>query len=258
MRPVTDVRGFRRELHVEIAEHRVTGELVDDFHHFRAEFDVTPGHVVAARGAALRYPWGTCPGAIGGLAEFLGPVEGGSARAVATRTTRLRHCTHLRDVAALSLARWARGGASTVYSIFVADPVTGPTHASIARDGHGLVEWQIEGLCIRSPELWAGCSLGRGAAFAERLAPELGDEQIEAILLLQRSCLIALGRQYDLDTCRHATDVPGAPTGACFTYGRTVAPEATRVPGATLDFAADADLRALSRAWVARHGPARG
>ncbi len=252
------MRGFRRELHVDIGEHRVAGELIDDFHHFRAEFDVMPGHVIAARGTALRYPWGTCPGAIGGLAEFVGPTPGRSGREVAAHTTRLRHCTHLRDVAALALARWARGESSAIYSILVADPVLGPTTASIARDGHRLVEWQLEGLCIQSPGRWAGCSLGRGAAFAERLVAEVSEEEVEALLLLQRSCLIALGRQYDLDTCRHATDVPGSPTGACFTYANTVGPEATRVPGATLEFAADDDLRALSRAWVARRTRANG
>lgn len=243
--------GFRREIRVEIGECLVAGELIDDFHHFRAEFDVLPGRIVAARGFAIRQPWATCPGAVSRVTDFIGPASAGSFRAVLASVDRRTHCTHLCDAAALAIARWARGAGSAVFSLFVADPVQGPTTAKIDRDGVSLHEWQVERLRILGPAAWKGRVLGPGGGFLASLAAESGEDQIEAALLLQRACTIALGRGFDLDLYRHADDVPGAPRGVCHTYAASTSADATRKLGATLDFGPAADLRQESRDWAA-------
>ena len=48
---------FCREIHVTIEPGRAIGELVDDFHHFRATIEFEAGTITSVVGEALRIPW---------------------------------------------------------------------------------------------------------------------------------------------------------------------------------------------------------
>ena len=117
---------YRRQLTARrLDDAHVEGELIDDFHHFRARIQHDDLRVRAIEGEAPRHPWATCPGAIAALQGLVGmPLAGaGSMRATARHTDKREHCTHLLDAASIAVAITAR--TSTARSITARASIAG-------------------------------------------------------------------------------------------------------------------------------------
>jgi hypothetical protein len=244
---------YRREVRVEARPGCATGELVDDFHHFRARIWHDGARVLEVRGEALRHPWTTCAGAAQPLRRLIGIRLAASPRAAAAHTQARAQCTHLFDAASLAIARAARGGGGRVYRIAVPDRVEGRTRATLERDGSPLLAWELAGPGIVAPEPFAGRAL-RGSGFADWAEGALEPELAEAALVLQRACAIAAGRAMDLEGIPRAADVPLAPLGACHTYAPGVVERALRVVGSARNLSCASDLRAASLGGPLAHG----
>jgi hypothetical protein len=241
---------FRRRIELRGGDRCVEADLEDDFHRFGVRLEHDGRQVVRIAGAAGRYPWSTCPGALAPLERLVAMPLAAAASAVRRWTDPRAQCTHLLDLAGLAVAHAAAGRERRGYEIEIPDRVEGRSHARLRRDGEALLDFEIERGAIVSPEPFAGQpSFGGGfGRWAEAtLAPDLA----EAAIVLQRACGIAMGRQWDMDQVPGAWVFGALTGGACHTFGARVVEDARRVLGSMRDFT-DAPERLLPGETVRR------
>ena len=208
---------YHRRIRVEVWSDGARTDLEDDFHHFRARIRHREGVLTEVEGEAVRYPWSTCAGATEPLRRLLGMPLGASSRAAARHTASNAQCTHLFDAASLAIARAARSAGRVEYLIRVPDRVEGRASVSLERDGEELLRWELADQTIESPAPYAGRAL-RGGGLADWAEREFDPETAEAVLALQRACVISGGRIMDLEQIDRADRVWPNPMGACHTY----------------------------------------
>lgn len=208
---------------------QVRAVLEDDFHHFRVVIDHAAGKVRAARGQALRHPFTACPGASGALHELLGMDLNRIAHSVTQHTDATQQCTHMFDLAGLAIALAARGDQHRLYEIEVPRHVDGRSQARLRRNGELIFDWAVEGSLILGPAPYSGIDMRAG--LARWALTELPAQVAEAVLVLRRCALIALGRLKDIDKEPHAHL-----TGRCYAQQVHRAPQAIRIVGSTWDF----------------------
>lgn len=245
MAPPAQSDRFCREIHIGTAPGRAVGELVDDFHHFRASIEHDGSSITGIRGEALRIPWQTCGGAIDPLQSLLGMPLARSLRQVAKHTRSHLQCTHLYDAACIAIARAAREAGPICFRIEVPDRVAGETTATVFRNGAPAFHWHLRGYQIEHPQPFVGRSL-YGDDLASWLEETFDPEESETLLVLHRACMIAGGRALPLDDYARAIDVPGTRSGVCHTYSDTYGPTSFRVTGSIRDLARSDDLRRTS------------
>lgn len=230
---------FCREIRVVVEPGRAVGELIDDFHHFRAEIEHDEERVTRVTGEAPRIPWQTCGGAVNPVAQLGGHLLRRTMREVARLSPARTQCTHLYDAACVAVARAARGVGSVVYRAIVPDRIDGKTLATLHRDGTPLLAWDLDGYRITGPAPFSEQVL-IGGHFADWAEEAFDTEDAEAVLILNRACIIASGRSMDLDDAPRAVDVPGTRLGVCHTYSEAEGPKSFRVVGSARRIA-DAD-----------------
>lgn len=240
---------YRREVSVAFpAEGIAVGEVIDDFHHFRAEVRHDGLRVSEVHGEAPRHPWATCAGATVPLQRLVGmPLEGsGSVRSAAAHTPWRSQCTHLFDAAAIAIARISRRAGPVTYRIAAPDCPSGRGRIELARDGEPLLAWELDGMEITAPEPFAGHRL-RGGAFADWAESTLDADRAEAVLVLQRAATIAGARRIDLESIDRADRVlPHNPMGQCHTYTPGIVEQGLRVYGSARNLTDVDDIRAAS------------
>jgi hypothetical protein len=242
---------YRREVSVAFpASDLAVGEVIDDFHHFRAQIRHDGRELLEVRGETPRYPWATCAGASVPLQRLVGmPLEGaGSLRAAASYTPWRAQCTHLFDAAAIAIARTSRSAGPVTYRITAPDCVDSRGRIELARDAEPLLAWELDGLCITSPEPFAGHLL-RGGSFADWAESTLDPELAEAVLVLQRAATISGARRIDLERIDRADLVlPQNPMGQCHTYTPGIVERGFRMYGSVRNLTAVEDIRSASTA----------
>lgn len=236
---------FCREIHVTVETGRATGELIDDFHHFRATIEHDGRSITRVLGEALRIPWATCGGSVEPLQGLRGAPLATNMREVARHAPARLQCTHLYDAACVATARAGRNASSITYRVIVPDRVEGKTRATLHRNGVLLLDWELDGYGIVAPATFAGRALV-GNNFADWAEGRFDVENAEAALILNRCCMFASGRQLDLDDAQRAIDVPGTSVGVCHTYSETHGPSSFRVVGSARHIAAASDARRTS------------
>jgi hypothetical protein len=224
---------FRRRIRiVNVDSTTAVGELEDDCHHFRIELHHDSRTIITADGHHLRGPWSTCRHAPDPLRAIEGRPLQTRAAALGEYTDARANCTHLFDLAGLTMAHAARGGSERQYDMIVTDP-RGPTSAQEAviwRDGDEIARWQLEQREIVAPADWAGAPLrNKFISWAEdRFEPDTA----EAVIALRRIIDIALSRMADLDRIERAADVTTVQMmGRCMTYSPEHIAVALRVKG---------------------------
>lgn len=224
---------YRRRIVLVGGPRSAVGELEDDFHHVRARVRHDGARVSAIEGQTPRIPWTTCPLASAPLKQLVGAPLAPRIADVAAHADPRVQCTHLFDVALLTIAHAAAGRGRRSYDIEIPDRREQRTVASLRRDGVPLLEWQVEGDHVRSPAPFAGHRL-RGTRFPAFLHEQLSPDDEEAALLLRRACYIALGRSFHLD----GMDAPGEAIrlARCHTFSAAQLPHARRNRGTSLDF----------------------
>lgn len=227
---------YRRRITLDApAPGQVTGELRDDFHHFRVLLGHDGTHVTAIAGEAVRFPWTTCPSAAAELRGLVGTALPTRASAIAAVLPARENCTHLYDLAGLALAHAGTGRTSRTYDLAVPDRVEDRTVATLARDGEHLLTWTVLGQGIDGPPPFAGQRL-RGGGFIAWADAQLDPDTAEAAVVLRRALAIAMGRAMDLDAVARAEDLGETMTGTCYTFSTRRYPVSFRVKGSVRDF----------------------
>lgn len=222
---------YHRRIELSADATTVTADLEDDFHHFRVVLRHDGRRVVAVSGEALRFPWSACGQAPDELAALSGAPLSRRSTAIGEHLVARHNCTHLFDLAGLALAHAAAGRATRRYDVRVPDRIEGRTHPTLQRDGRTLLAWDVEHFTVLGPPPFGGRSLRAGfLAWAEEA---LGTDTAEAAIVLRRACMIAYGRDTDLDRLDHAGQLLPLMSGTCFTFQPDRAPTATRMKGST-------------------------
>lgn len=266
---------YRRRIRIRtIDEHRATGELEDDFHHFRVDITHDGSVVTAIDGIGYRGPWTTCLDAGVPLQEVVGTTLTTSPSALAAIDAR-RNCTHMFDLAGLVVTHAARGAsdkrrydpgerrydiaitvpdadALTVESVAEGGPIgqrepaTAPASetrtARLFRDGELVHDWTLVDGEIAAPADWVGAPLRRKFIpwAGERFAGD--DEGAEAAIVLRRALDISRGRSMDLDELPSAEPLLAVMEGVCHSMGSAIAPVAIRMKGSARDFTDQPEL----------------
>jgi hypothetical protein len=190
------------------------GALEDDAHHVRLTVRHDDTHVTQIEGEAVRLPWATCPGSVAGISSLEGTLLADSTRGLRGAYRGELHCTHMFDVAQLTIAHIAQGRADRQYSVWVSPPdLDGVTHGVVERDGTRVLEWDVAQGEIISPGPFEHVGLVRG--FVER-GVTLDEDTAEAGFLLRRATWMSNIHWMRLDDFE--TVAPsGLPEGACWT-----------------------------------------
>lgn len=238
------MKALIRRIAVAARDREVRAAVEDDFHHFRVTIHHDGAHVTAASAEALRQPWTLCGFAGEQLVKLVGMRLAPRASAVHEQTEQRLQCTHMFDLAGLSIAAAARGLPAREYQAVVPDRQEGRTTPRLHRDGREVMRWSLEGSRIAAPQEFGGVSLQAGfTAWTD----QLDIDAAEAALVLRRAVFISGGRGIDLDSVAHA-----APRGGCFVQQPDRAPSARRMIGSTVDWSATKDTPLQGdRSWLA-------
>jgi hypothetical protein len=228
---------YRRSIVVASEPGRCWGELEDDFHHFRIELAHDGETITEANGLAIRGPWSTCYDAPGEISAMVGMPVGGTSTSIGSYLRARDHCTHLFDVAGLTVAQISRPSRSRRYDIAVRDKDNAENFvASLTRDGAERLRWEFEAGELVSPPQYVGVALRNG--FIKWAEGTLDEEEAEAAIVLRRALDIAMGRSMDLDELDLASDVGEVMAGKCYTYSDSTTVDGLRIKGSGKDFTA--------------------
>lgn len=223
---------FRRRIRTRSSADAIEADLLDNYHEMRCRLALD-GHVITGVTAAIeRAPFTTCPAAPVALNELIGLridiprselFAGGRAR---------RNCTHLFDVAALSLA--LRGSATAQVDFTVPDLTAEGEAVTAALDGKIVHSWIVDAdETILAPE--AGRSLFGG--FSRWAEANFDGIPLELALNLQKAVQVARGRRYLLEqeSENSLRDEPER-IGACFTFSEPQFSTASAAPDYIREF----------------------
>ncbi len=225
---------YHRRIRLSSGAGFVTGELEDDFHHFRVRLAHDGEKLVQAEGEALRYPWTTCSDATMPLQGLRGLRLAARVTAPSREHDPRAHCTHLFDLASLAFTHAAADRDTRLYEIQIPDRIENRTCPTLRRDGVEILSWTIKGRRIIDPPPFAGRSLVKD--FVRWADAELDPDLAEAAIVLRRACSISLGRLFPLDKIPNANDLASRTLGACYTFSPGVIEEGKRMLGTTFEF----------------------
>ncbi len=232
---------YRRSITLEAQEGRVHAELADDFHHFAVVLRHDERRATHFEGEAIRFPWTTCPGAVSPLRRLEGTPLTLSLAELIRATDARAQCTHLYDLACLTVLHAARtlDGASARrrYEITLPDRIHRATHVQLFRDGENLIEWWIQGTAIEKsiPENFRGLHL-MGSDFHEFSLRELDAEIGEAAWILRCAVFIGMGRLYDFRKIHRGRVFASVVGAACHTFDPTRIDKALPLHASLRDF----------------------
>lgn len=163
-------------------DHTVVGWLEDDLHHFGLTLIHDGQGVTGIRGAALRHPWTTCPGALGPITDLIGKPLLARSSDVGQQIEMRAQCTHLFDLAGLLSAHAFHGRLHRRYHAtvqVVGDDKRHSEHrrAQLWQDDELVMSWELAGGVIQSPPRHKGHSMERGfRPWTESLAVEEAEQ----------------------------------------------------------------------------------
>lgn len=226
---------YRRAIRlVPTAPHCLEAALEDDAHAFALTLQHDGVRVTAIEGRAVRFPLSTCNGAVAPLRALVGALLSGTRPELNAHADPRANCTHLHDLALLAIGHAARAESACRYEICIPDAREGRTLATLERDGVRLLGWEMLEGVIEKPALYAGqAALGGFSSWAR---DNLEPQELEHALMLQRGCMVARSRRYDMDAGGRQSALLHGMHAVCYSYGPGRVEHAYGVPGSRLDF----------------------
>ena len=213
---------FHRTIRLDAPDpHRVTGEVVDDFHHFRVDLGHDGRVVTSVAAEAVRFPWTTCPGAVGPLRGLVGAPLSPRASDLGRHARARENCTHMFDLGGLAIAHAAAGRRHREYHARVPDPRQGRTRAVLERDGEAVLSWEMEDGLITAPAPFTGRGIAGG--FIQWADATFGVDEAEAALVLRRAVFVSVGRGENLTAITVASQMLPMMAGSCYTFSPGIA-----------------------------------
>jgi hypothetical protein len=174
----------------------VIGELEDNNHAFRVEITHNGQKVTHITGEAIRYPMTTCPGSVDLLEQLIDTPLSSDPRAFNTRADPRTFCTHLFDLAGLTLTHTQRQQDVHQYDFVVSDENDGKFAATALINGNTCFDWEIDENQIMTAGIWEGIPVQKG--FNKWAMDNLTGDELEAALLLSRTIFVSNSRKVDI------------------------------------------------------------
>ncbi len=231
---------YRRRIVVRrIAPDAISGDLEDDFHHFRVTIRHDGVTVLAVDVESIRWPWSTCPGAAESLRAIVGAPITDRWTHLARHADPALNCTHQFDAAAHAVTHAARGRDVRQYDVEVGANLERPEIAGRNRlwvDGRLTLQWhqQPGREPVDLPPQFAGAPWRGG--FLRWADEHLEPEPAEQACVLRRASDIGMGRGMALDDIPVASDLLGQMSGVCHTMQPEIARIGLRNRGSIRDF----------------------
>lgn len=224
---------LRRRIRLIAEGHEVRAGVEDAYHSFRMTLRHDGERILELLPRFERVPLTTCPSAAGPLRRLVGTRLDSSWRELATRESPRTHCTHLFDLAVLSMAQALRGGTRT-YEVVVPDEYPGPVWTSLYRDGELIFRWRTFEARILEPLDLADKPLLRG--FSRWATTRFEGDELEAALVLHKAYFVSRARSWNVEA---GADKPVAHhtmmRDACHSYSEPQLSMAIRTRGTTID-----------------------
>lgn len=207
------------------------GWLEDNFHHFGVTIRHDGDRVLDVEGTAVRYPWTACPGAAVQLRALVGTLLRERADVLSKDFPIEQNCTHLFELAALTIAAVKRDVPTGRRELIVwkSDDADGKMEAVLLEDRTEVLRMAVTGSVITGPEMYAGRDLYRDfRAWIGRSPPR----EAERLWLLRRALWLADGA--DKFTPRKVADETGLGF-VCHTYQPAQRHSAWAMPASRID-----------------------
>ena len=227
---------YRRATIISAAEHQVSAEMEDDFHHFKIMLRHDGDVVTEVVAQSIRYPWSTCGDESAKKLQELTGCRLDSLYKQLPPEARFAQCTHLFDLVQLAISHAGKPGSTQLYENTVTViPSKGVVRAELKSNRECLLCWDIEDGSITGPEPYRGQKIDKLRTLAMQQPPELA----EAILVLQRAIHVSVGKIFDWSPLKKAAEMQLPPT--CYTFQTATAARSDRVPGNIRDFTHSAE-----------------
>lgn len=236
---------YRRRVVVRVVDDtHATGDLEDDFHHFRVDLTHDGEVVTAVEGSGVRSPWTMCLTGGEPLQALVGhPLATGPAALSGLHAK--QNCTHMFDLAGFVVAHAARGQpGDRVFDMVVDDPPPdgSPQQVILWRDGELVLRWEVRDREVLAPGEWVDAPLWSG--FIPWAAANLDDDLAEAAVAMRRAITISMGRIQDLDHMETAEPLRPMMEGICHAMQPQHVALAIRHKGSARDFTDHPELLA--------------
>jgi hypothetical protein len=195
----------------------VVAHLIDNYHEMRVRLRHDRTIVTDIEGEMIRFPTSACPGAPAMLRGLIGMSLDTDGR-VLSEPARLRsNCTHLFDIAALSMRHALRADPARLYEAIVPDALDAAVTIEVRCNGVTVHSWLVRNGHILSPERLAGLPLLKG--FSRWSSLHFDGDALEAATLLVKTCFIATVRPFAPESSAgKPVQANVAMPGSCYAY----------------------------------------
>ncbi|MDB5715460.1 MAG: hypothetical protein JWO15_2857 [Sphingomonadales bacterium] len=195
----------------------VAAHLIDNYHEMRCRLAHDGTFVTAIEGEIIRYPTTACPGSPASLDELRGLRLDTPGRLLYDTARLRRNCTHMFDIAALSMKHAMRSDVTRTYVAEIPDQIDQPVEIMITCNGQGIHRWTVDQDLIVEPADLAGLPTLQG--FTKWAAEKFVGENLEAAFVLSRACFISKVRPYAPKAGKGMPLTENAALiGACYAY----------------------------------------
>lgn len=193
--PEYGTRIFRRRIRMEKHGRSIEAGLEDTLHAFKLVVQHDGDVVIAIESIWLRYPNGTCPGAINQFAPYIGKALTAQRAVFRGYSDTRQQCSHFLDVLGLVFSHALREEDVRQFDVTVPDIVDGKTWAEIHVNGEQIHRWQIDSERVLHPTPLTGRSLYTG--FGRWSAEMFAGDWLEAAHVLQMGILVSFSGMLD-------------------------------------------------------------
>lgn len=209
---------FRRAVRLRnISADESIGELHDNIHSMRCRIVHDGERVTAVHPEFGRVPLDTCAGAARPVEEIAGLSLATPLRAFFGGGQAARHCSHMYDLIWWTMRQACRNAsAERFYEVMIPDEIADNAQELVLlRDGDAFMRWNVAAGMIVSPAPFAGRAILKG--LISWASGALDEDQLEAVLILQKAYFVSRARRYELKPGQLA-GITEMMRGACWSY----------------------------------------
>jgi hypothetical protein len=207
----------RRRIQLRNNGLQVVASLDDTFHEMTCLLTHDGRAVTDVSAETIRIPTSECPGAATVLRELIGVPLDVDMRELYGGGRPRRHCTHLFDLATLSIAHARRPDSNRRYDAIVPDRGSDSVTIEVWRNRQRVHAWQVQNDHVVSPPELVEMPLLNG--FMAWAARHFHGDALEAAGILSKTYLISNGRRYETEAyAGQSIRMNGPMAGLCHSY----------------------------------------
>lgn len=224
---------YRRRILLRRSEQTLYGAIEDTHHGFSVSVITDGQQVVQITPGFYRIPFTTCDGAGQPLQNLVGAALTATPLALLQRAGAQQNCTHLLDLAVLTICHSQTAENEVQYDVAVTDTNNQRNHLTVHRNGQLIHQWLVNSHHeILEPAELAGKPLFFG--FSAWANAQFSGIENEAAFVLQKGNMVSVARMFQLESGKRAIDEHER--HVCHTYSPENNTKAIRLADTVKDF----------------------